>query len=536
MAAGVFTIIAKNYVAQARVLMASVRRFNPNLRRLVVLVDRLDGSFSPAGEQFELILSEDLDLPESQWFHFKYSLLELATAVKPYAFEYLFRRYGFDKLVYLDPDIEVHSELNSLLERLDHSTAILTPHLTDAIDDDKHPNELDILWTGVYNLGFIALSDCSEAERLLVWWKRKLYDQCLVDRPNGLFVDQRWMDLAPALFDGVEIARDSSCNVAFWNIATRPIERRDGSYFVDGRPLVFFHYSGYDPEKPRQFSRHQDRFRLADLGDAEGLVRAYGEKLIQAGYGRFRRAEWAYGRFDNGLFIPVVGRPIHREAPELISRVRNPFSDDGYRAFVDHWNQPASGVDASLGITRLVHKVYCERPEKRALMPEIFGRDRIRFLQWLVAEGGAEHGLHTVFLEQSIRAIEKTGGDSDERTESAGGRGNLKLPPRLRALHGSRPDLQRAFPDPGGRDGAGLLTWLLTCGQYEYDVDEESVRAARAEWDCATRQRGSLERMGRVLLLKARQVSTRTRLRRRVKRPAPSVQSPPRPAGSVSRL
>ena len=79
----VCTIVAKNYLAHARVLMESVRRHDPSVRRIVFLVDRVDGYFKPSQEPFELILSEDLGLPDSEWFHFKYSVMELSTAVKP---------------------------------------------------------------------------------------------------------------------------------------------------------------------------------------------------------------------------------------------------------------------------------------------------------------------------------------------------------------------------------------------------------------------------------------------------------------------
>ena len=82
----VFTIIAKNYLAHARCLMDSVAQFHPELERIVVLVDRADDFFNPSDERFTIVRSDALEIPDSKWFHFKYTLLELSTAVKPYAF------------------------------------------------------------------------------------------------------------------------------------------------------------------------------------------------------------------------------------------------------------------------------------------------------------------------------------------------------------------------------------------------------------------------------------------------------------------
>ncbi|HXN50212.1 MAG TPA: hypothetical protein VN893_26420, partial [Bryobacteraceae bacterium] len=165
----IFTIIAKNYLAYARVLMRSAAKFHPDWRRFVILVDRVDGYFDPAAEDFEIVLSSDLPIPRSRWFHFKYSVMELSTAVKPYAFEYLFGAHGFDRIVYLDPDIELYWPLDKVVSALDTANIALTPHLTGALDDDRRPSEIDILRAGAYNLGFIGISRTPESSAFLAW-------------------------------------------------------------------------------------------------------------------------------------------------------------------------------------------------------------------------------------------------------------------------------------------------------------------------------------------------------------------------------
>ena len=85
--------------------MRSVADHHPGWRRFVILVDQPDGYFDPEKEDFEIVLSRDLPIHKSRWFHFKYAVLELSTAVKPYAFEHLMRGGAFDRIVYLDADI-----------------------------------------------------------------------------------------------------------------------------------------------------------------------------------------------------------------------------------------------------------------------------------------------------------------------------------------------------------------------------------------------------------------------------------------------
>ncbi|HEY3417351.1 MAG TPA: hypothetical protein VGM23_10755, partial [Armatimonadota bacterium] len=56
----VFTIIAKNYLPYARVLMRSAARMHPEWRRVVVLADQVDGYFDLEAEDFEIVLSTSL--------------------------------------------------------------------------------------------------------------------------------------------------------------------------------------------------------------------------------------------------------------------------------------------------------------------------------------------------------------------------------------------------------------------------------------------------------------------------------------------
>jgi glycosyltransferase involved in cell wall biosynthesis len=528
---GVCTIVAKNYLPYARVLMASVQKWVPEAVRIVILVDHVDGYFDPAGEPFEIILSEDLDLPESRWFHFKYSILELSTAVKPYALDAIFERYGLERLIYLDPDIKVYGCLDSVFAELERCSILLTPHLTEPMEDDGcRPSELDILRAGAYNLGFIALASSDETLRFLKWWQTKVYDHCVVDLPRGLFVDQRWVDLVPGLFQGVAVIREPGFDVAYWNIKQRQIVRTPGGYQVNGRPLCFFHFSGLDPGDPDQLSRHQNRVRLAGLGDARELVLEYRDELLAQGYSRCKTWPYAFGSFENGLSVPDMGRPLHHEAPEVMSRIENPFSEEGFRAFLEVWNQPigtANGEPA--GVTRLAYRIYRTRADVQAVMPDILGGDLIRFMEWVLSSGPTEHSLHDVFLapisnalqaaqrrkeadakpgdgensqpddrglppqvRQALEELQSNGtltapeAESSDRAKlrgtAGGGKARLRLSRLARALYESRPDLQRYFPDPCGRDAARFLIWFLTYGKREYRLDEALLAPLRQQW------------------------------------------------------
>ncbi len=272
----VFTIVSKNYLHFARTLMESVRDQHPEWERYVLLVDENRGDLELSKEPFQTIEVAELPLPDRKKFYFRYTILELNTAVKPWMFEWLFRHRRAEQVVYLDPDIFVYRPLADVECALEAGAAmVLTPHLTGPLDDAHRPHEVDILQAGTFNLGFLALRYCEQTERFLAWWKSKLEFNCVVDHARGFFVDQKWLDLAPGMFDHVVILRHEGYNVAYWNLAHRQLEGPRGAYTVNGAPLVFYHFSGLDPKAPEHLSKYQDRFRLDQLGVVEDLVRDY---------------------------------------------------------------------------------------------------------------------------------------------------------------------------------------------------------------------------------------------------------------------
>lgn len=405
------TIISKNYLAFARVLAASFRRHPPGGRFFVLLVDRNDGHVDPAAEDFELLEVEALakerggNVEDLAGFLFKYSLLEANTAIKPFLLEYLFDRHGLDNLVYFDPDILITRPLGPLAARLEKHSIVLTPHLTEPIDDGAHPGELAVLQAGSFNLGFIALRRSEQVERLLAWWQDRLYDRCVVRIEEGLFVDQKWMDLAPGLFKDVFVLNDPGYNVAYWNLHGRPITFAEDGARAAGEPLYFFHFSGFDPEAPEQVSKHQDRYTLADLGEAATLFRQYGDLLLAAGYREARPWPYAFGRFDNGARIPDVARRLYLDlGSRRRRRFGDPFAAAGEQSFFSWLNQPADpAVKQPPHLTRLLYELYRMRPDLIAAYPDVAGKDFRDFSSWLLGFGRHEFKVDDAFLETAHR-------------------------------------------------------------------------------------------------------------------------------------
>ena len=395
--AAVGTIVAKNFVSFARVLAQSLREHNPALPFFVVLADRVDGLFTPADEPFEIVLLDDLGIPDLQRLRFRYSRQQLSIVAKPYLLRYLLNR-GFTTAVFLDADILVTDSLQPLIdETSDHAIAI-TPHLLAPLPGtDRSPRELNILQSGTYNGGFVGVSRHASAERFLDWWADRLHTHCWHDVEQAMHYDQRWLDLVPALFDGVHVVRDAGCNVAYWNLPERDLRMTpDGARAGDG-PCRFFHFSGFEPEHPDVVTRYSGRLTMDDIGAAAALFARY-VVLLQA-HGHFESRNWQYsfGAFDNGVPIPAIARRIYQEMGAAAGRFGDPFGASGTEGFF-HWlNEPADGQSGTSAISRLWTAVYNFRPDVQQTFPDIMAADRAAFREWTVTSGLEEHGIDEAF-------------------------------------------------------------------------------------------------------------------------------------------
>lgn len=335
-----FTIVARNYLAYAYTLGDSVKKWHPNATFLIFLTDDIEKTFTEEikDKGFCVIYPDQVGISNYRSFVFKYNVTEASTAVKPFVLDYLLS-LGYNKVIYLDPDILCLQALDKVITLLDDYSIVITPHSNSPVQDDSFPTDAMHIYTGVYNLGFIAVANTSVTEKFVLWWKRQLFNLCLDSPEVGVFVDQKWIDLVPAFFPQVYILRDLSYNVAYWNFHERTVVRIVDSWIIKetGDLIVFFHFSGipfddldkvtkYGPKSPFNTRTGQIRLTLKDKPDLRSLYQFYVDKLYAAEMKKYGSIEYAYARYRNGELISQLERSVFFASPRWHSEDIDPFS------------------------------------------------------------------------------------------------------------------------------------------------------------------------------------------------------------------
>lgn len=332
-----YTSITANYLPKARVLAASLKRFHPEAQFHLLLADSLSGIPARDLREFDSILTvDDLPIPERRAWAFQHSVVELCTAIKGVGAQEVLRQTGGQRLFYFDPDIAILSRLDGLLAYLNRHSLILTPHLCVPEEESAAvmDNEICAMRHGIYNLGFLGVRVCPEGLRFLDWWTERLMCFCYDDIPAGLFTDQRWADLAPAFFPGLGIVRDPEYNVATWNLSHRQaIGTAPHGIIVEGRPLCFFHFSGFD-------SGAQE-IMLNLYGAASPVLfdlrRWYLEECERMGQSRYEGRPGIYDYFSDGTRVAKEQRLLYRTRSDLRAAFPEPFAVENVNHSFRHW-------------------------------------------------------------------------------------------------------------------------------------------------------------------------------------------------------
>lgn len=332
----VFTSAACNYIPKVRVLIESIKKWHPDWVVHLALSDEIPKDIDLSSEPFdEIHPASTLDIPDFIGWSFCHSIVELSTAIKPFMLKKLLDRDDCAGVIYMDPDTVIFSPLTEVLDAIECSNVALTPH---QITPEKTlaaimDNEIASLKHGIYNLGFVAVSNTETGKAFARFWAERIYYFCRDEIHNGLFTDQRWIDLVPAFFEDVCVLRSSRLNVAPWNLTTRVITgKAPFDVQVDDTPLGFYHFTGFDS------GAHKTMANKNATGNAtvSELIKWYLDTTMDLSKDPLSSVQWNFGRYSDGSVINKVDRFIYRERLDLQQAFPNPFdtTSGGYKSWL----------------------------------------------------------------------------------------------------------------------------------------------------------------------------------------------------------
>jgi len=159
---------------------------------------------------------------------------------------------GIEAITYLDADLYFFSEPAGVnREMVAGSIGIVEHRLSKAYEYFAEN-------VGIYNVAFMVFKNDHYARECLAWWRDRCNEWCYFRHEDGKYGDQRYLDDWPERFARVVVLRDVGTGLAPWNLRSHRITMRGERVFVDGQPLIFYHFHMFS------IVGNGEQFRLVD--------------------------------------------------------------------------------------------------------------------------------------------------------------------------------------------------------------------------------------------------------------------------------
>jgi len=162
-------------------------------------------------------------------------------ALKPVFISYLLDK-GFEKVLYTDCDIYFFNDYAFLFTELNTASILLTPHWRNSdplIDEESF---FSLFKDGIFNAGFIGAN--KNGIPALQWWAKVCHFKMEANPLQGIYDDQRYLDVLPVKFEDVKIIRNRGCNIGAWNEEECKRILVNGVVLINKEyPIIFIHFN-----------------------------------------------------------------------------------------------------------------------------------------------------------------------------------------------------------------------------------------------------------------------------------------------------
>ncbi len=284
------SVATYSYLPRAFVMADTFAEHNPDCDIFLLVPDisqaEADLKDWPAGSSTRILGLDALGNSLAREMHKYFDAFEVCCALKSLLLQHALFVEGYEKVVVLDPDTMCYGPFDEVWSALESHDIALTPHTNSPMPEDGEvPDDLEFVTAGFINGGFMAARKSQNTEICVNWLIRKVSDFGFFAPQFHVYADQTWMSCLPWYFpESVSVVRHAGMNVAYWNLHERRIIRKDEDYFCNEQRLIFFHYSGFDPQRPMQLTKHSRRTFCPDTNAIlSGLLSDYDARLRRVG-------------------------------------------------------------------------------------------------------------------------------------------------------------------------------------------------------------------------------------------------------------
>lgn len=237
------TLFDQNYLSRGLCLIESLDRVLDNnyLLYILALDEHVERYFIESNKKHIILLNlvqlEEF-YPELLVAKNNRSKVEYYFTLSPILPLYILEKFKHcDRITTLDSDIYFFASPTEIFNNYGADDILITPH--------DFPKKLENLAKyGKYNVSFQSFPNTPNGLSVLKDWKEKCINWCYdhQDEETGYYADQKYLDDWSTNFGHVSSIDLKTCGRAPWNISDTVISSSKGKFFVENKPLIYYHF------------------------------------------------------------------------------------------------------------------------------------------------------------------------------------------------------------------------------------------------------------------------------------------------------
>jgi hypothetical protein len=156
-------------------------------------------------------------------------------------------------ITYLDADLFFFASPDPIFEELKAGSILIVEHRFPPESNYHNIN-------GIYNVGLLSFRRDENGWQALQWWRERNIEWCYDRYEDGKYADQKYLDDWLTRFQGVVVLKNPTAGVAPWNITRQRVRRQAGQTFLNGAPLIFYHFHQFRLLSQTVFAHNLDHY------------------------------------------------------------------------------------------------------------------------------------------------------------------------------------------------------------------------------------------------------------------------------------
>jgi hypothetical protein len=273
------TYFDRRYIARAVTLVHSLRKYHPDRFHLFavclddVALNVMRGLAIPG---VELITLAEIERGDDSLVAVKPGRSQVEyywTCTPTILLRILERNPSIDVLTYTDADLYFYGSAIPLIHEMADKAALIHEH--------RFSEHIPYLRFGRFNVGLLCFRNDDRGKKVLADWRSDCLSWCYERQEDGKFGDQAYLDNWEERYPYICITKNIGAGMAPWNQDQYRVRDHLGQVYINGQPLIFYHFQGLRQLNASTFAPHRNRLYRFTRSHIENVFVPYFRELAR---------------------------------------------------------------------------------------------------------------------------------------------------------------------------------------------------------------------------------------------------------------